>query len=46
MVIEKRNDAGLFGDRPPRLHQLLRTFLRKHIGEFFEIPLAQHFIEI
>ena len=39
VVIKKRYDGGLFGDRAPGLHEFLRTFFRKHVGEFFEIPL-------
>jgi hypothetical protein len=45
VVIKKRNDYNLFGDRPPRLYQSPRAFFRKHISEFFEIPLSENFVK-
>ena len=45
VVIQKRNDAGLFGHSAPSLHQLLRTVFREYTGKLFDIALAQYSME-
>src|SRR6516165_1283283 len=46
MVIEKRNDVGLFSDSAPSLRQLLGGVFGDHVRKLLDIALAQHGQEV